>query len=105
MESYMNKHTQKKHNFFNKASVSTTSFADCAVSWDFISAGFMLLNESSTAADIIEYSFDGGETVHGDLSPSLPSAGLGFDNRHENAIYFRRKTAGVAVSVRIEAWA
>lgn len=94
-----------KFNFFDKVSVSTTSFADCAISWDFVSAGFSLLNESTTAGRIIEYSFDGGNTVHGDLDPSLPSAGVVYDARHESKIYLRLKTAGAPVIVRVEVWA
>lgn len=94
-----------KYNFFDKVLVTTTSFEDCVVSWNFISAGFSLLNESTTPGRIIEYSFMSNGTVHGDLDPSLPSAGVAYDNRHESVIYFRLKTDGAPVTVRVEAWA
>lgn len=93
----------KDINFFHKLDISTTNFEDGAVSWNFQSVGIALLVESSDATDIIEYSFD-STTVHGDLSPTLPSQGIIFDNRSQSKVWFRRKTAGAAVTVRVEAW-
>lgn len=93
-----------KFNFFDEVSVATTDFADKYIHWNFISAGLLLLNESLVSGDIIEYSFD-GTTVHGNLDPDLPSAGISRDSSHESAIYFRLKTAGSAVTVRVEVWA
>lgn len=90
-----------KFNFFHKLSVSSTEFTK--LSWAFNSAGILLLNLSPTPADIIQYSFD-GTTVHGDLVPGTPAAGLAFDNRVESAIFFRLAIAGSGVLVRVEAW-
>ena len=92
-----------KFNFYDRFSVTTTDFADFKRSWDFKSAGVLLLNESSTTSDIIQYSFD-GSTLHGELRPNTPAAGLAFDNRTESSLYFRLATAGSGVVVRIEAW-
>lgn len=100
----MDKHLQKHHNYHMKVSISTDDFADMYLAWDFVSAGVLLLVESTTAGDIIEYSFDGVYT-HGDLSPGFGSAGIIFDSRHECGVFLRRKTAGAAVSVRVDAWA
>ncbi len=97
---------RKDRNFFTKVSVATTSFATAGnrVSWDFTSTGIALLNESKKEGDIVEYSFD-GTTVHGDLSATLASAGIIFDHRHENTIWFRLKTLVTpAVIVRLETW-
>ncbi len=92
-----------KKNYYTRLDVSTTSF-DVFCSWNFNSAGLILINESSTTGDVIEYSFD-GTTVHGSLDPDLPSNALAFNNRHECEIFFRRQSAGSNVVVRIEAWA
>jgi hypothetical protein len=91
-------------NYFNKVHVSTTNFSDRQVTWTFNSAGILLLNESTVAGRVLEYSFNGTD-VHGDLDPTLPSAGIAFDNRHESRVYLRLKTAGASVICRIEAWA
>lgn len=97
----MRKPTKKTFNFFNKITVSSNEFIHVAY-WDFISAGIMLLNESAIG-NIVEYSFDGINT-HGDLNPSLASAGVVFDNRHQDRIYFRL-SSGVSAIIRVEAWA
>lgn len=93
-----------KFNFFERRLISTTTFTDHAFSWDFISAGIMLLNESANAADIIEYSFNATD-VHGDLRPGTVSAGLAFDLRHESKIYFRLASGAAASVIRVETWA
>ena len=92
-----------KFNFFDRILIATTDFADHKVSWSFNSAGIMLLNESTTPADVVQYSFNGVD-VHGDLRPGTPAAGIAFDNRIESSIYFRLETAGSGVLVRAEAW-
>jgi hypothetical protein len=93
----------KSINFFHKLHITTTSFSDHKVSWDFNSQGLSLLVESFNSSDVIQYSFDGNE-VHGDLTPGLPSAGIVFDTRHANKIWLRRVVGGYPVLVRIESW-
>ena len=93
----------KNKNFFQKMNITSTNFAAHMVSWDFTSAGIALMVESNNAADVVEYSFD-GTNVHGDMTPLMPSEGIIFDNRSESKIWFRRKTAGAAVLIRVEAW-
>jgi hypothetical protein len=87
-----------QHNYFTNATVSTTNFADCKLSWTFISAGMLILNESQV---IVQYSFNGTD-VHGDLSPQY-FIGVSFDNRFESNIYFRLANPGSA-AVRFETW-
>lgn len=100
----MQKKTKTQHNYFTKVTVTTTDFADVALSWDFVSAGVAILNEGASG-NIIEYSFDvNGVTVHGDLDPDQPSAGMIWDNRHHSKVYLRLKT-GTTALVRVEAWA
>jgi hypothetical protein len=93
---------RKDTNFFEKLSITSTSFVVKA-KWNFTSLGLALMVESSNITDVIQYSFD-GETVHGDLTPTMPSEGIIFDNRFENTVWFRRATAGSSVIVRVEAW-
>jgi hypothetical protein len=100
----MEKHLQKNHSYHIKVDVYTDNFADVYLAWDFISAGLLLLAETTTASEIIEFSFDGIHT-HGDLSPGVGSAGLVFDSRHESGVFLRRKVAGAPVTVRVDAWA
>ena len=92
-----------KFNFFTRVAVTSTDFADQKRSWDFNSSGIMILNASTTASDIVQYSFD-GTNVHGDLVPGTPAAGLTFDNRIESSIFFRLESAGSPVTIRVEAW-
>jgi len=96
---------RREKNFFTKLTISTTSFTSAGqlASWNFNSVGLALLVESNETTDIIEYSFNSTD-VHGDLSPTLPSEGIIFDNRIESKIWFRRAVAGSPVTVRIEAW-
>jgi len=93
-----------KFNFFEEVTVSTTSFENHMVSWNFVSSGFLLMVDSTDVNDIILYSFD-GITVHGNLSPTKPNEGLAFDQRHESRVYFARRSGSGAVLVRVEAWA
>lgn len=90
-----------RFNFFNRASVSSTDFS--RLSWDFISQGILLINESSNIADVVQYSFD-GINVHGDLTPTTDSAALTFNGRKESAIFLKLASAGSSVSVRVEVW-
>jgi len=93
---------RKDSNFFQKYRVSSTSF-EVVASWNFISIGIALMVESNNRNDVIQYSFD-GETVHGDMTPTLPSEGIVFDNRFQSKVWFRRATPGDPVVVRVEAW-
>ena len=93
-----------KFNYFNRINITTNNFVDAVASFDFITAGISLINEGTQANNIIEYSFNGAD-LHGDLNPNLPSAGLVFDNRHEDKVWFRLKASNVASIVRVEAWA
>lgn len=101
----MGRKRRRNKNFFAKLSISTTSFGTLGhkAKWDFNSVGLALLVESNESTDVVQYSFD-GETVHGDLTPLLPSEGIVFDNRFENTVWFRRATPGDPVTVRVEAW-
>lgn len=94
---------RKLNNFFDKLAVSSTSFSDHQVKWSFTSVGIAVMVESNTLTDVVQYSFD-GETVHGDMTPTLPSEAIIFDNRHHSKIWFRRATPGDPVVTRIEAW-
>ena len=93
-----------KFNFFDRRSISTTTFTDHAFSWDFISAGIMLLNESENVADVVQYSFNGSD-LHGDLRPGTVSAAIAFDSRHESKVYFRLASGAATLIVRVETWA
>lgn len=101
----MKKPTRRRtKNFFAKLEISSTTFTSAQrAKWDFNSVGIALLVESNDSTDVVQYSFD-GESVHGDLTPLLPSEGIVFDNRYENTVWFRRATPGDAVTVRVEAW-
>ncbi len=93
---------RKDSNFFGKYRVSSTNFEVVAI-WNFTSVGIALMVESNNPADVIQYSFD-GQTVHGDMTPLLPSEGIVFDNRFQSKVWFRRATPGDPVLVRVEAW-
>jgi len=93
---------RKDSNFFGKYRVSSTSF-EVVATWNFISVGIALMVESDLPEDVIQYSFD-GETVHGDMTPRLPSEAIIFDNRFQSKVWFRRATPGDPVLVRVEAW-
>jgi len=94
-----------KGNFFTVATVTSTSFSDCRRDFGMggVSAGIMLLVDSSNVSDEIEYSFN-STTVHGNLKPGSPNEGIAFDNRHESTVWLRLKNAGRTVNVRVEAW-
>jgi len=92
----------KDINYFHKFHVASTEFKLFAT-WNFTSVGIALMVESNNSADVIEYSFD-GETVHGDMTPKMPSEAIIFDNRAQSKIWFRRVIPGIPVLVRVEAW-
>jgi len=93
---------RRDSNFFHKYRVSSTDFEVVAI-WNFISIGIALMVESDARVDVIQYSYD-GQTVHGDMTPTMPSEGIVFDNRFQSKVWFRRATPGVPVVVRVEAW-
>ena len=90
-----------RFNFFDRILIATTDFSDHVVSWSFNSTGILLLNESTSAVDIIQYSFNGTD-LHGELRPGTVAAGLAFDNRTESSIYFRL-ASGAASAARTAA--
>src|SRR5271169_6796204 len=95
-------------NFFQKVSVSATTFGGGSVDGyqpdiliKFPTQSIILLNEASSGT--IEYSFN-GFTVHGQLdgSNTLPTKMLKFDNRVVSLIWFR--TTGATQIVSVQAW-
>lgn len=93
---------RRDNNFFGKYRISSTSF-EVAATWNFISIGIALMVESNNGSDVIQYSFD-GETVHGDMTPLMPSEAIIFDSRFVDKVWFRRATPGDPVVVRVESW-
>lgn len=90
------------NNLFRKVTVDGYTFPEQAqviINFKY-QAGFSLMNESNF---VIEYSFN-GNTLHGDLTPGLPSAAIIFDNRSVSKIWFRAPDGGDPI-VRVEAWA
>ena len=95
---------RKDSNFFGKYAITSTAFSTASnASWNFMSVGIALMVESDDSSNVVQYSFD-GSTVHGDMTPLMPSEAIIFDNRVNSKIWFRRATAGTAVTVRVEAW-
>lgn len=89
-------------NFFQKITVASGTFGgssvdgyqpDMIITFSTYTVTFILESGS------IEYSFN-GNTVHGDMTSSTPSASLTFQNRVISKIWFR----GTG-TVRVEAWA
>jgi len=102
--------TGKDLNFYEKITVTSTTFGEEADGYQpdafisFHSTSLMLLNEGTLLTSVIEYSFN-GNTVHGELDPTLPSRGLTFDNRRVSSIWFRVKSGSSGpVIVRVDAW-
>lgn len=88
------------NNFFSKVSVTSAVFpseAQAVIDIRYGTQAFSLVNEGSA---VVEYSFD-GINVHGDMTPSSPTAAIFFDNRSVMRIWFR--TTGTSI-VRVEAW-
>ena len=96
----------KDFNFYQKTSVNNGTYnTDCDVIIPFSTQSVMLLNESTSGSNVIEYSFN-GNTTHGELDPTLPTRGMTFDNRVVSKIWFKVKGGSVGpVSVRVDAWA
>lgn len=92
--------TGKDFNFFQKVTVSETTFPDDSqISINVkVLNNLLLVNEGS---NVVEYSFN-GNTVHGDLTPSSTTESLLFNNRRVSAIWFRTATGSNVV--RVEAW-
>lgn len=91
-------------NFFQKLSVTVTGAfnTDCDMVITFPTQAIMMLN---LGAGVVEYSFN-GNTVHGELNSSNPSAGMAFDNRVVSKIWFRVQTGSTApIEVSVQAWA
>lgn len=104
------KNNKRDYNFFQKVNVSWTEFGEMQSEEGFIpdvwiqrgGNTLMLLNESETG--VVEYSFN-GETVHGELDPTLPTKGMTFDNRPVSYIWFRIKSGSAGpISVRIDSY-
>lgn len=89
--------------FFKKPTISTTNFSDNYLSWQFVSSGLVLSVESNTAANVVQYSFD-GVNIDGDLTPGQYSAGLTFTGRYVSGVWLRLAPGASAVPVRVEAW-
>jgi len=100
---------QRDFNFYQKIDVSWDKFGGSSsdgyqadIFLKFGSNTMMLLNENSSG--VVEYSFN-GETLHGELDPSLPTRGMTFDNRPIVRIWFRVKSGSSGpIKVRIDAW-
>jgi hypothetical protein len=91
-------------NFYQKVSVTSSTFTNIPdIKITFTTQTVMFLNENTTG--VVEYSFN-GNTVHGELDPSLPSKGMSFDNRIISSIWFRVKSGSSGpITVRVDAWA
>ena len=83
-----------KFNFFERITVTSSDFADHEMNFDFISAGFAIVNESTIDGNTVEYSFN-KSTLHGDLITGGID-GIIYDSRHENKIWFRLKAGSSA---------
>ena len=99
----------KDFNFYQKLSVVATDFGSNSVDGNqpdmiitFSTQTVMFLNENTSG--IVEYSFN-GNTVHGELDPTLPTKAMTFDNRVVSKIWFRIKSGSSGpITVRVDAW-
>ncbi len=95
-------------NFYDKASVTSTTFQDtCDMVITFSTQSVILTNESSTGSStsVVEYSFN-GNNLHGELDSSLPSRQMVFENRVVSKIWFRVKSGSSGpITIRVDAWA
>ena len=99
------------HNFFQKVAVSATTFGGGSVDGyqpdliiTFNTQTVMFLNLGSGATNVVEYSFN-GQTLHGELNPTNPSAGLVFDGRPVSKVWFRVQAGSSGpISVSVQAW-
>lgn len=91
-----------RYNYFKRLYVDGYSFPTRPqVTFNFLSRGFSFVNLDTS--NTLEYSFD-GYAVHGDLEPGTSYAGLVFDNRIEDRVWFRSTLADGYARVRVEAW-
>lgn len=103
-------------NFFVKVAVTATTFGgnndgslyvpgpqpDVIISFN--TQSVMMLNLGTGATNVVEYSFN-GQTLHGELNPTNPSAGMAFDGRAISKIWFRVQAGSSGpISVSVQAW-
>lgn len=87
--------------FFKKVTVSSGSFASTSdIVIPFNTQGLMLMNESTSS--VVEFSFR-GNTLHGELDPTLPSKTLSFDGIRVCTIWFRLKS-GSPATISVYGW-
>lgn len=107
---YIGKKTHgRDFNFYQKIDVISTNFGSESVDGlqpdmiiTFPTQTVMFLNEETSG--VVEYSFN-GNTVHGELDPTLPSKSLTFDNRVISLIWFRVKSGSSGpITIRVDAW-
>lgn len=92
-------------NFFDRQVITSADFGDVDGYANVlipIRTNYLVLSLINEGANTIEYSFN-GNTLHGDLVPSTPSAALTFNGRNAFKIWFRVPSG--ASTVRIEAYA
>ena len=85
--------------YFTQATVNSTSFSGCAISWSFASSSIMLVNTGSVN---ILYSFDGVNTA-GIINPSFMS-GIVMDNLTQSNIWLALAGLGGSAVVYVTAW-
>jgi|2_EtaG_2_1085320.scaffolds.fasta_scaffold106925_2 hypothetical protein len=91
-----------RYNYFRNQLVDGYAFpARPQTTFNFLSRGFSFVNLG--ASSTLEYSFD-GYNVHGNLVAGSSYAGLVFDNRLEDRVWWRRGATSPATTVRVEAW-
>ena len=87
-----------RYNYFRMLDVDGYNFpVTPQITFNFMSRGFSFV----TLDTDVEYSFD-GYNVHGNLAIGTAYAGLVFDNRLEDRVWFRSIDA--YGDVRVEAW-
>lgn len=83
-------------------SVATDAYpTDPQVDLGFEPDFYSFFNESTTAADVVQFSFDGAIT-HGKLVPGTPLAAMSWETKRR-MVWFRLATAGAAVAVSVMA--
>ena len=98
----------KDRNFFQKVSVTSSSFGAVSVDGNqpdmmitFLTQGAMFLN---LGTGVVEFSFN-GNTVHGELNSANPSSGLTFNDRIISKIWFRVQSGSSGpIVVSVSAW-
>lgn len=101
----------KDFNYYQKMDISWSTFGGGSLDGQspdmvitFPTQSVMFLNEETGGTQVVEYSFN-GNTVHGELDPTLPSKALTFDNRVISLIWFRIKSGSSGpVTIRVDAW-